>query len=136
MSTREERKMKRAARRAKRKAFFEKAMSNVVPKIKSFIQKVEDIGEELTGPQKKEIVVDMLNDVIDIPFLPEDWEEALLSTLIDQIVGMYNSHDLWGHKDHVEAVVEGAKDVKEAVDAKDVDGIIDAVKDTAEAVQS
>ena len=78
----------------------------------------------------------MLNDVIDIPFLPEDWEEALLSTLIDQIVGMYNSHDLWGHKDHVEAVVEGAKDVKEAVDAKDVDGIIDAVKDTAEAVQS
>jgi hypothetical protein len=136
MTTKEERKLKRAARRAKRKAFFEKAMSNIVPKIKAFIQKVEDLGDELTGAQKKEIVIDLLNDVIDIPFLPEDWEEALLSTLIDQIVGLYNSHDLWGHKEHVEAVVDGAKDVKAAVGDKSVDGIIEAVKDTADTLNS
>jgi len=136
MTTKEERKLKRAARRAKRRAFFEEAMGNIVPRIKEFIQRVEDIGGDLSGAQKKEIVIDSLNDVIDIPFLPEDWEEALLSTLIDQLVKIYNDHHLWGHKDHVEAVVDGAKDVKAAVEEKSVDGIIEAVKDTADTLSS
>ena len=134
MTTKEDRKLKRAARRARRKAFFEKAMSTIVPQIKEFIQRVEEIGGELTGAQKKEIVIDSLNDVIDIPFLPEDWEEALLSTLIDQLVKLYNDHSLWGHRGHLSALVDGAKDVKEAVDNKDVEGIVEAVQDTADSL--
>jgi len=58
------------------------------------IKTVEEValeGVKLTGAEKKEAAVAVLNELIDIPLLPEWIEAKVISLVIDAVVEGFNS---------------------------------------------
>lgn len=57
------------------------------------IQKIETYSNEvqqLTSEDKKAVAVEMLNDIIDVPWVPEFVESSLISWSIDLVVNVFN----------------------------------------------
>lgn len=56
------------------------------------ISKLTSLAEVLLpgaeGEEKKQFVVGWINDHVDIPFLSETQEEAIISAIIDAVVGV------------------------------------------------
>jgi hypothetical protein len=65
------------------------------------VQNVEDLSENLTGKEKKELATIIANKLIDIPIVPEWMEERVISLLIDMIVESFNAifgKKSWNHR--------------------------------------
>jgi len=58
--------------------------------VKTVIEKVE-FYKDLTGEQKREIAVGVLNKAVDIPMLPEFMEERVFGLLVDVTVNLLNN---------------------------------------------
>jgi hypothetical protein len=73
-----------------KKAF--KAVSAAVSVITDVVQRVETIGADLklAGDKKKELAVEVINALVDIPWVPEALEAQLIEFAIDAIVGAFN----------------------------------------------
>jgi len=73
-----------------KKAF--KAVSAAVSVITEVVQRVETIGADLklAGDKKKELAVEVINALVDIPWVPEALEAQLIEFAIDAIVGAFN----------------------------------------------
>lgn len=61
-------------------------ITNTVKMIEIYAEDLEDFN----GEGKREVAVAMLNEVIDIPFLPEFVEGALLGWSVDLAVDLFN----------------------------------------------
>lgn len=73
-----------------KKAF--KAVAAAVALISDVVEHVEVIGVDaaLAGAQKKELAVEIINKLIDIPYVPEAAEGVLIDFTVDAIVGAFN----------------------------------------------
>ena len=58
--------------------------------VKTVIEKVE-FYKDLTGEEKREIAVGVLNKAVDIPMLPEFMEERVFGLLVDVTVNLLNN---------------------------------------------
>ena len=61
----------------------------IVEVIKTLEQYSTEI-RELTGAERKEVAVDLINDIVDIPFMPDFVEGALIGWSIDLAVHAFN----------------------------------------------
>lgn len=68
------------------------AVSAAAALITDVIQRVEILGVDaaLAGGQKKELAVEIINKLVDIPYVPEQMEAVLIGFTIDAIVGAFN----------------------------------------------
>ena len=73
-----------------KKAF--KAVSAAVSVITDVVERVEVLGVDyaLAGSKKKELAVEIINKLIDIPWVPEALEAQLIEFAVDAIVGAFN----------------------------------------------
>lgn len=73
-----------------KKAF--KAVSAAVSVITDVVQRVEILGADLklAGASKKELAVEVINALVDIPWVPEALEAQLIEFAVDAIVGAFN----------------------------------------------
>lgn len=73
-----------------KKAF--KAVSAAVAVITDVVERVEGIGADLklAGASKKELAVQVINALVDIPWVPEALEAQLIEFAVDAIVGAFN----------------------------------------------
>ena len=61
-------------------------MKKYFPQMRELILKAEDLYKSGEGQEKKKFVVDKLNELINIPLLPEIIEGKLISIIIDAMV--------------------------------------------------
>lgn len=61
-------------------------ITNTVTMIEAYAEDLEDFQ----GEQKREVAVNMLNEIIDIPFIPEFVESSLIGWSIDLAVDLFN----------------------------------------------
>jgi hypothetical protein len=61
-------------------------MKKYFPQMRELILKAEDLYESGKGQEKKKYVVDKLNELINIPLLPEVIEGKLIGIVIDAMV--------------------------------------------------
>lgn len=73
-----------------KKAF--KAVSAAVAVITDVVQRVENMGADLklAGDKKKDLAVEVINALVDIPWVPEALEAQLIEFAVDAIVGAFN----------------------------------------------
>ena len=73
-----------------KKAF--KAVSAAVSVITDVVERVEILGADLklAGTSKKELAVQIINTLVDIPWVPEAMEAQLIEFAVDAIVGAFN----------------------------------------------
>ena len=73
-----------------KKAF--KAVSAAVSVITDVVERVEVLGADLklAGTSKKELAVQIINCLVDIPWVPEALEAQLIEFAVDAIVGAFN----------------------------------------------
>lgn len=73
-----------------KKAF--KAVSAAVEVISDVVERVERVGADLklAGDKKKELAVEVVNALIDIPYVPEAAEAVMIELVIDTIVRTLN----------------------------------------------
>lgn len=73
-----------------KKAF--KAVSAAVSVITDVVERVEILGADLklAGTSKKELAVEIINTLVDIPWVPEAMEAQLIEFAVDAIVGAFN----------------------------------------------
>jgi hypothetical protein len=73
-----------------KKAF--KAVRAGVDLISDVVERVETLGVDLqlAGDKKKELAVEVINRLIDLPYLPEAAEAVVISFAIDMIVAQLN----------------------------------------------
>jgi agmatine/peptidylarginine deiminase len=73
-----------------KKAF--KAVSAAVAVIADVVERVEVLGADLkaAGGNKKELAVEVINSLVDIPWVPEAVEAHLIEFAVDAIVGAFN----------------------------------------------
>lgn len=70
-----------------------KSVNGLIDTIQIVLTEVEKLGkavEGMTGQEKKDLAVEIINKQIDIPFLPEFVEAKLISQVIDIVVGYLN----------------------------------------------
>ncbi len=75
--------------------FSPEAVSEVYSIIVEVVQTIEvysDSVRTLTGEDKKAVAVEMLNDIVDIPFIPEFVEGALIGWSIDLVIMLFNKY--------------------------------------------
>jgi len=76
------------------KEFKGKSWTEMIPLfvelVKAVIEKVE-FYKDLTGEEKREIAVGVLNKAVDIPMLPEFMEERVFGLLVDVTVNLLNN---------------------------------------------
>ena len=76
---------KKAAKKTARKKTVRMAVRKLGLVVAAACKKAEETMEGAEGAEKKAWVIKMLNERIDIPFMTEGQEEALLSLLIDVV---------------------------------------------------
>lgn len=64
----------------------------LVPLLVTVVEKVHyDLADiQATGKEKKEAVVKWIDDMIEVPFYIEPWDDNLISIAVDAVVGFYN----------------------------------------------
>lgn len=67
--------------------FFDKILETILVAEKEF-----GAGE---GKSKKEMVVNTVNKVVDIPVIPELIEKKIFDVIVDLIVFIFNKYKLW-----------------------------------------
>ena len=85
---------------AKIKGFDVKAIISLIADVVMAVERVAPTFGKLTGDEKKKVAVSIINEFIDIPFLPEWMEAKVIGFAIDAIVGSVNKWfgHLWGAK--------------------------------------
>lgn len=79
---------------------FKDKKLNIIQLIQEVVKLVESIASEFggtTGKEKKEIAIQAIQSVIDIPFVPQGLEAWIYGFLIDQIVGALNNSGVFKH---------------------------------------
>ena len=73
-----------------KKAF--KAVTAAVEVISDVVERVERVGADLklAGDKKKELAVEVVNALIDIPYVPEAAEAMMIDLAVEAIVGAFN----------------------------------------------
>ena len=73
-----------------KKAF--KAVTAAVSVITDVIERVESLGSslKLAGDKKKELAVEVINKLVDIPYVPEAAEAMMIDLAVEAIVGAFN----------------------------------------------
>lgn len=71
------------------------ALLKLIPVVLRTIEEIAVSGHGMTGEQKKAAAVDIINDLIDIPFFPEWVEARIIALLIDALIAGFNI--LFGH---------------------------------------
>ena len=73
-----------------KKAF--KAVTAAVSVITDVIERVESFGSslKLAGDKKKELAVEVINKLVDIPYVPEASEAMMIDLAVEAIVGAFN----------------------------------------------
>lgn len=69
------------------------AVKEVYTIIVDVIQTIEEYSnnvQQLSGEDKKAVAVEMLNDIIDIPFIPDFVEGSLIGWSVDLVVDVFN----------------------------------------------
>jgi len=72
---------------------FKDKKLNIIQLIQEVVKLVESIASEFggtTGKEKKEIAIQAIQSVIDIPFVPEWVEDRVIVLLVDFIVDLFN----------------------------------------------
>ncbi len=69
----------------------------IVPDV---VKAVEAVTAEIpaAGDEKKELAIKVINDLIDIPYLPETLEAVIIGFAIDVAVDAFNKAKDWAHK--------------------------------------
>ena len=69
-----------------------KAVSAAVEVISDVVERVERVGADLklAGDKKKELAVEVVNSLIDIPYVPEAAEAVMIELVIDTVVRTLN----------------------------------------------
>lgn len=69
----------------------------IVPDV---VKAVEAVSAEIpaSGEEKKELAIKVINDLIDIPYLPETLEAVIIGFAIDVAVDAFNKAKGWAHK--------------------------------------
>jgi hypothetical protein len=73
--------------------FNPQAMTEVYSIIQSVIQAIEEFSQgaaDFSGEEKRDAAVEILNDLLDIPFMPEFVEASLIGWSIDILVTSFN----------------------------------------------
>lgn len=73
--------------------FDHQAVFEVYTIIMDAVKVIEEYSaniKPLTGEDKKAVAVELMNDIIDIPWIPEFVEAALISWSIDLVVEVFN----------------------------------------------
>jgi len=65
-------------------------LMNLVMFLAGVIEMAARTFEGMTGPDKKEVLVRVINRLIDIPFVPENVEGWAIEMLIDQVIDWLN----------------------------------------------
>ncbi|HSA06130.1 MAG TPA: hypothetical protein P5556_03015 [Candidatus Gastranaerophilales bacterium] len=71
------------------KDFFETIINAIIEAENTYINIPQ------SGKQKKEIVIETINKIIDIPVIPEFLEEQAFSLIIDLIVFIFNKYNFF-----------------------------------------
>lgn len=64
--------------------------------IEDAVRKAETLFGESKGSEKREAAIDIVNQAVDIPLVPEAAEGVLIGILVDLCIYLYNRW--WGHK--------------------------------------
>lgn len=64
----------------------------IIVEVIQIIEEYSNNVQQLTGEEKKEVAVKMLNDIVDIPWVPDFVEGALIGWSIDLIVTLFNKY--------------------------------------------
>lgn len=68
-------------------------LSKMLPLIMRIIAKIEEYAAQaggLTGPDKRSVVIHAINEMVDIPFVPESFEDNIIGMAVDGIVAGLN----------------------------------------------
>ena len=65
---------------------------NIIVDVVRLIEDYSANVQLLTGEEKKEVAVKMLNDVVDIPWVPEFVEASLIGWSIDLVIDLFNKY--------------------------------------------
>jgi len=66
-------------------------LQKAIELIPALIQQAEhEIKGESSGPERRKFVIDSVNAIIDLPFVPESVEETALGFIVDGIVTAFN----------------------------------------------
>lgn len=67
---------------------------DMIKNIPDVVQAVEKLSSDakLSGDQKKDVVVEILNRYIDIPLIPESGEAILIGFVVDAVVAAFNKY--------------------------------------------
>ena len=65
---------------------------NIIVDVVRLIEDYSANVQLLTGEEKKEVAVKMLNDVVDIPWVPEFVEASLIGWSIDLVIDLLNKY--------------------------------------------
>ena len=67
-------------------------MKNLFQAICETVEQVEKEYIDVKGQDKKDIAINLINALVDIPVIPEKLEEKAISLLIDLVVFMFNKY--------------------------------------------
>lgn len=66
-----------------------KAAIEAIPEVITLVEKLS-AAEDLASADKKKLAVAVINELVDIPFLPESVEEMLIGWAIDAVISAFN----------------------------------------------
>ena len=69
-------------------------VAGAIKNIPDVVHAVEKLAKDikLSGDQKKEVVVEIVNRFIDIPLIPESGEAILIGFVVDAVVAAFNKY--------------------------------------------
>ena len=73
--------------------FNPQTMAEVYDVVSTVVRSIEDFAsgmEDFSGEQKREAAIEILNDLLDVPFMPEFVEASLIGWTIDVLVTSFN----------------------------------------------
>ena len=73
--------------------FNPEAMAEVYQIISTVVQAIEEFAngiDDFSGEEKREAAIEILNDILDIPFMPEFVEASFIGWSIDILVTSFN----------------------------------------------
>jgi len=72
------------------KAHGIRGWGQLIPTVVMRVEAVREAGQGLSGPDKKQVAVTVLNQLINLPIVPEFVEEKIFSLAVDWFVHFFN----------------------------------------------
>lgn len=69
-------------------------ISEIIRNVPDVVHAVENLAKDvkMSGDQKKDVVIEILNRFIDIPLVPESAEAILIGFVVDAVVAAFNKY--------------------------------------------